>query len=81
MCARNKLCLHFESAEETARHLRAFDIACSCLLHPDPIDALQVRIAVSDKECLPSLRCGTCLRSFHACQQVQFSTPSNVRRA
>ena len=40
----SKLCLHFESAGETAAHLQAFDIACRYLLHQEPIDALQVRL-------------------------------------
>lgn len=42
MCARGKLCLHFESAEESASHLRAFDITCRYLLHQEPVQALQV---------------------------------------
>ncbi len=44
VCARNKLCLHFDSVEETGSHLRAFDITCRYLLHQEPIDALQVYI-------------------------------------
>ena len=44
LVACSKLCLHFESAGESARHLQAFDIACRYLLHQEPIDALQVRL-------------------------------------
>ena len=51
MCARSKLCLHFESSEETASHLQADDITCRYLLHKEPIDALQVQTVVSAHTC------------------------------
>ena len=42
LSAASKLCLHFDSVEEAAKHLRAFDAACRHLLHQEPIQALQV---------------------------------------
>ncbi|CAL5230053.1 g13502 [Coccomyxa viridis] len=48
LVACSKLCLHFESAGESARHLQAFDIACRYLLHQEPIDALQTALQKKD---------------------------------
>ena len=57
VCARNKLCLHFDSVEETGSHLRAFDITCRYLLHQEPIDALQVYILACDTCSTRSIPC------------------------
>lgn len=57
VCARNKLCLHFDSVEETGSHLQAFDITCRYLLHQEPIDALQVCIQACDTCSSRSIPC------------------------
>ena len=50
ICARSKLCLRFESAEETASHLQTFDISFRQLLHGRHMEALQVRLAGSAED-------------------------------
>lgn len=59
LCATYKLCLHFDSAEESARHLQAFDITCLYLLHQEPIKALQVHSAILS-------RCHSCNQSLQS---------------